>query len=340
MKKIQCLSTCLMLFLFAGYANATITMTTQHGFDPSAFDGQIAVGDLLSGLIPDELPGDEGWHSVNTAPQDQLPAFTDDARLDRGFYGLLNDFPNAVENYGDSSLEDPAKVVQYDLGGVFDIDGIQILTGNLNDADGRVFSTTVIEYSANGGADFAELGYFQSDPSGTENSGAWKSTLVDISDDQGGFLVTGVTDLIFNFYAVHHNDNVMQDPFAGVNPFTGVDDGIAVDDEGPITSPLVWEIDVLGQPSNSFNDADFNEDGAVDGDDFLIWQGGFNQFAGDATKGDGDADTDGFVDGDDFLIWQSNFGSGDGNASSAVPEPAACVLIVLAALATAVLRRP
>jgi len=73
--------------------------------------------------------------------------------------------------------------------------------------------------------------------------------------------------------------------------------------------------------------ADFNEDGDVDGDDFLTWQGGFGIPSG-AQKSDGDADGDGDVDGDDFLLWQDQFGStpGAAAASSAVPEPAAVIL--------------
>ena len=88
-------------------------------------------------------------------------------------------------------------------------------------------------------------------------------------------------------------------------------------------------------------EADFNEDGAVDGDDFLIWQGGFNQFPdGDATKAQGDANVDGYVDGDDFLIWQTQFGSADGSGSGAVPEPTAIAVMILAALgAMAMMRR-
>ena len=52
--------------------------------------------------------------------------------------------------------------------------------------------------------------------------------------------------------------------------------------------------------------ADFDGDGNVNGDDFLIWQSGFG------VDDTGDADGDGDTDGDDFLIWQSEFGSGNG----------------------------
>jgi hypothetical protein len=50
---------------------------------------------------------------------------------------------------------------------------------------------------------------------------------------------------------------------------------------------------------------DFDADGDVDGDDFLVWQSNFN----DPSPLGGDGDGDGDVDGNDFLIWQANFGS-------------------------------
>ena len=37
----------------------------------------------------------------------------------------------------------------------------------------------------------------------------------------------------------------MRDPFDGINPFTGTDDGL----NAAFVSPLVWEIDVLGADS-------------------------------------------------------------------------------------------
>ncbi len=76
--------------------------------------------------------------------------------------------------------------------------------------------------------------------------------------------------------------------------------------------------------ANPFHPADFDLDGDVDGNDFLVWQLGFAKFNGDATLVDGDANGDGFVDGDDFLLWQSGFSSslGGGGMTTAVPEPA------------------
>ena len=85
------------------------------------------------------------------------------------------------------------------------------------------------------------------------------------------------------------------------------------------------------EPITNGPEADFDKDGDVDGDDFLIWQTGFGTATG-ATSNTGDADGDGDVDGDDFLVWQTQFNQfpGTGGGSSAVPEPSAAVLLTFA----------
>ena len=74
---------------------------------------------------------------------------------------------------------------------------------------------------------------------------------------------------------------------------------------------------------------DFDDDGDVDGDDFLVWQNGMPTASG-AAKSGGDADGDGDVDGDDFLIWQNQFPSPA--ALSNTPEPASLGLLALGGL--------
>jgi hypothetical protein len=59
--------------------------------------------------------------------------------------------------------------------------------------------------------------------------------------------------------------------------------------------------------------ADFDQDGVVDGADFLAWQRGMGVMSG-AARPDGDADGDGAVDGDDLTLWRDGFG----NASNLV----------------------
>lgn len=84
--------------------------------------------------------------------------------------------------------------------------------------------------------------------------------------------------------------------------------------------------------------ADFDGDGDIDGRDFLIWQRGFGG-AGDLATGD--ANGDGLVDAADLAIWQTQYGSTPqlSSATTAVPEPAAWVLVAGYALALAFKRK-
>lgn len=78
------------------------------------------------------------------------------------------------------------------------------------------------------------------------------------------------------------------------------------------------------------NDADFNNDGIVDGRDFLIWQRGFGTGAG-ATNGIGDANADGAVNAADLTVWKDRFGQPSAIATvQTVPEPAALASVCVA----------
>jgi len=55
------------------------------------------------------------------------------------------------------------------------------------------------------------------------------------------------------------------------------------------------------------DNADFDDDGYVDGFDFLAWQRGFGNTS--ATPADGDANGDGAVDGSDLEVWEQQFGT-------------------------------
>lgn len=76
--------------------------------------------------------------------------------------------------------------------------------------------------------------------------------------------------------------------------------------------------------------ADFDEDGDVDGADFLTWQRGVGTLAG-ATLADGNANAteDDDVDADDLAVWESQFGA-SAPAAAPVPEPATALLALLA----------
>ncbi len=101
--------------------------------------------------------------------------------------------------------------------------------------------------------------------------------------------------------------------------------------------------------------ADFDEDGDVDGADFVAWQRGYGTTL-EAIHGDGDADFDGDVDQDDLALLQAGIGSTHVSSAArdfglawrmgtvldepltplvaAVPEPGTLVLALLVAMAS------
>ncbi len=77
----------------------------------------------------------------------------------------------------------------------------------------------------------------------------------------------------------------------------------------------------------TIDDADFDDNGTVDGADFLIWQRGSGAAGG---LNQGDANNDSIVNADDLEIWKAQFGTGAATAAiGAVPEPAAAILLAL-----------
>jgi hypothetical protein len=306
-----------------GPGESRVVFSTQHAASDTGLSYAYSSSDLLQGLIPTVLPGDFGWHPANTDPADKLPAFTDGIG-DRGtgLTGLLNDFPMAGS---------PAKLIDYDLGEAHDINEIRVFTGNLGN-DGRIFSTTAVWTSTNG-TDYALLGYFQSDPSNTQNNastpdGPLEATLVRIVRDDASPLALDVTHLRFYFYAVSDLAGVMRDPFSGVNAFTGVDDGLVA----AFVSPLVREIDVFGILSLP---GDYDGNGLVDVADYTRWRQSFGSTAELAADGN----HNGIVDAADYTIWRNHLGAAAAAQTAAsVPEPSSGVLL-LASLGIAVLGR-
>jgi len=103
-----------------------------------------------------------------------------------------------------------------------------------------------------------------------------------------------------------------------------------------LSSSLVWDLADLymaGELLVSLSPlaSDFDEDGDVDGNEFLRWQRNFSILDGTASLSNGDANGNGDVDGDDFLIWQSNYPYSTVLLSS-VPEPNSLVLLVMGAI--------
>lgn len=88
--------------------------------------------------------------------------------------------------------------------------------------------------------------------------------------------------------------------------------------------------------------ADFDEDGDVDGIDFLSWQRGSGADVGlgnIATFADGNANADQFIDAADLAFWEDQYGTTSFFAAvSTVPEPTTSAF-ALAALCLATIRR-
>lgn len=100
---------------------------------------------------------------------------------------------------------------------------------------------------------------------------------------------------------------------------------------------LAWRMTTLfDQPS-----ADFDENGEVDGDDFLTWQRNAGKLL-NAAHAEGDADGDGDIDKDDLAIFDSSYGvlssPAIGNLN-AVPEPGALALVVFSSVLLLLSRR-
>jgi hypothetical protein len=80
------------------------------------------------------------------------------------------------------------------------------------------------------------------------------------------------------------------------------------------------------------DNADFDGDGDIDGNDFLAWQVGFGIASG-ASLAQGDANDDGAVNHLDLAIWEIQYGTVSTLATMAVvPEPAASWSLLVAGI--------
>lgn len=106
---------------------------------------------------------------------------------------------------------------------------------------------------------------------------------------------------------------------------------------------LIWDVSYASNQlllsisaSVTYDPADFNDDGNVDGDDFAAWKTGFGASTG-AMREDGDSNGDSAVDGVDFLAWQRGFSNEPAVLAAAtfVPEPTATAALFSALMCLA-----
>ncbi len=129
-------------------------------------------------------------------------------------------------------------------------------------------------------------------------------------------------------------------PNAGSNILFGFSDtnaGTNLDDPDfpTLQFTLIDNVKVEAFVEMPDEDADFDNDGDVDGTDFLIFQRGL----GPGDNSDGDADGNNMVDGADLAILRANFGDVTPPVS-AVPEPGTWALAVFAGLAAIIATLP
>jgi hypothetical protein len=126
-------------------------------------------------------------------------------------------------------------------------------------------------------------------------------------------------------------------------------DGQIISQHLPDFSSLDEDPTLIGTSTHNFptitldqllvtGDADFDNDGEVDGEDFLIWQ---RNVGVGSTHEMGDANGDSMVNGEDLAVWEGQYGSVGGLSGLVVstPEPSSGVLSGLALLGVALLRR-
>jgi hypothetical protein len=158
--------------------------------------------------------------------------------------------------------------------------------------------------------------------SGTDGVGLWDSTAAYTGDNQAhANTVASIKYDLANGWPAASNqsiyittrNNMTTDAFAWTAATIGVDGSFATPlrhPGGDVGSPGTFQVqDPGGQPG------DFDNDGDVDGRDFLVWQRGGSPNALSAS---------------DLADWQNNYGNGSLAAVGSVPEPTALALLALA----------
>lgn len=86
--------------------------------------------------------------------------------------------------------------------------------------------------------------------------------------------------------------------------------------------------------TNAMTPPDYNDNGAVDAADYVLWRHTLGQAVVPGAGADGN--NSGFVDQPDFDLWSANFGVGSGSGASlqlnAIPEPTTSLLMALVML--------
>jgi glucose/arabinose dehydrogenase len=129
-------------------------------------------------------------------------------------------------------------------------------------------------------------------------------------------------------------------------------DSLLTPNTGSISGPASYAEDAVGNlyivaygsgsvfkiDTNQLLTGDYNANGTVDADDYILWRKNF----GSTTRLEADGNHNGSIDNGDFTVWRNNFGTTVhtlGFAASGVPEPDALLLGIQMVLMLAIGRR-
>jgi hypothetical protein len=148
--------------------------------------------------------------------------------------------------------------------------------------------------------------------------------------------MNGTHSVSDNTYDVWVDGVLLADNATFRNAFTVINEFAILNSSTASTQTVYFDNIILRSdiPTAIVQAGDFNGDGNVDGNDFVIWQMHFPTASG-AALDDGDADGDGDVDGADFVVWQTNFPLTSSSGMTPVPEPASIMIVLGAVLVLA-----
>lgn len=221
------------------------------------------------------------------------------------------DFHNWMSSHSDFNGVDTAPWFLADLGAVYNIGGVRIFNyaehGGIGDQSGIGVRHADILISTNG-IDFTPLATnFEIAQAIVPLPFAWNDfgTYYSISDFTGG----EQTEISFRYMRLDIFSNWY----------------------GSDTAYGLAELQFEAVPAPPSIPGDYNGDTNVDTDDYWLWRSLFGLMG----THDADGNEDGVVNAADYVFWRDRVGSGTlVIGTSAVPEPASAVLVLLAGLLT------
>jgi len=292
-------------------ASSAATLLHEAASEPEGTHSEVIKAMLLAGATKDEFPA---WNHTTTQPLDDT--------YGAGELNIFNSWKmiNAGRTAGGSTDPSPSTPLNASGWDYQSVDSSSDWYYTFEVADGFTVGQLSIVLAWNASVDDTN--------SGSPFSGEVSLANLDLSlyDSTSQLLGTLLDESVSTVDNVEHI-------------YIGPDQG--VDSLGPGTYTLKvsqWT-------------ADFDADGDIDGEDFLIWQRGFGITEG-ALNSDGDANGDGAVDSNDLALLQKGFGTVPQSqdfglawlstptldqtpplAIAAVPEPSTLVLALLVAMA-------